>query len=67
MYRAWLESQVEAQKAKIQAMSKQYYIPIPQLDLDPLDFPPLGMIPPSMANTRHDHGHGAEQFPWSTT
>lgn len=51
IYRAWLESQVEVQKAKIQAMSKQYSIPIPQLDLDPLDFPPLGMIPPTMANT----------------
>ncbi|KAI9434402.1 hypothetical protein H4582DRAFT_1979734 [Lactarius indigo] len=49
-YRAWLESQVEVQKARIQAMSKQYSIPIPQLDLDPLDFPPLGMIPPTMAN-----------------
>lgn len=32
-------------------MSKQYSIPIPQLDLDPLDFPPLGMIPPNMVNT----------------
>jgi hypothetical protein len=53
MYRAWLESQVEVQKAKIQAMSKQYSISIPQLDLDPLDFPPLRMIPPNMANTRH--------------
>ena len=56
IYRAWLESQVEAQKVKIQAMSKQYSIPIPQLDLDPLDldpldFPPLGMIPPNMVNT----------------
>ncbi|KAH9050393.1 hypothetical protein EDB83DRAFT_2629978 [Lactarius deliciosus] len=45
LYRAWLESQVEVQKARIQAMSKQYSIPIPQLDLDPFDFPPLGMIP----------------------
>ncbi|KAH8982862.1 hypothetical protein EDB86DRAFT_321790 [Lactarius hatsudake] len=51
LYRAWLESQVEVQKARIQAMSKQYSIPIPQLDLDPFDFPPLGMIPPTMANT----------------
>jgi hypothetical protein len=52
IYRAWLESQVEVQKAKIQAMSKQYSIPIPQLNdnLDPLDFPPLGMIPATMAN-----------------
>jgi len=51
LYRAWLESQVEVQKARIQAMSKQYSIPIPQLNLDPFDFPPLGMIPPTMANT----------------
>ena len=37
VYRAWLESQVEVQKLKIQAMSKQYAIPVPQLDLDSLD------------------------------
>lgn len=49
LYRAWLESQVEVQKARIQAMSKQYSIPIPQLDLDPFDFPPLGMIPSNLA------------------
>ena len=54
IYRAWLESQVEVQKAKIQAMSKQYSIPIPQLNnnnnLDPFDFPPLRMIPAPMTN-----------------
>jgi len=51
LYRAWLESQVEAQKIKIQAMSQHYSIPIPQLDLNPFEFPPLGIVPPAVAST----------------
>ncbi|KAH9959038.1 hypothetical protein BJV74DRAFT_891090 [Russula compacta] len=40
-YSAWLEGQVEAQKAKIHAMSLEYSIPIPNLDLKPFEFPPI--------------------------
>ncbi|KAI0291375.1 hypothetical protein B0F90DRAFT_382345 [Multifurca ochricompacta] len=41
IYRAWLETQVEAQKAKVKAMSAQYSIPIPNLDSNPFDIPSL--------------------------
>lgn len=58
IYRAWLENQVEVQKAKIQAMSKQYDIPVPQLDLDSLDFSPLGM---SMATTAPNGNFRSQQ------
>jgi hypothetical protein len=37
LYRAWLERQVEEQKARIQTMSTQYSIPIPNLDLNTFD------------------------------
>ncbi|KAI0290382.1 hypothetical protein BC826DRAFT_1106507 [Russula brevipes] len=46
IYRSWLESQVKAQKAKIQAMSSQYAIPISDLDPNPLQLPSLPPIPP---------------------
>jgi hypothetical protein len=46
IYRAWLESQVMAQKAKIQAMSSQYAIPIPNLDSNLFQLPSLSPMPP---------------------
>ncbi|KAI0290365.1 hypothetical protein BC826DRAFT_1027265 [Russula brevipes] len=46
IYRAWLESQVMAQKAKIQAMSSVYAIPIPNLDSSPFQLPSLSPRPP---------------------
>jgi hypothetical protein len=44
-YRVWIGSQMDAQKAKIKAMSEQFSIPIPNLELNPLDFLSLSLTP----------------------
>jgi hypothetical protein len=50
-YRAWLESQVEEQKARIQAFSMQCSIPIPNLDMNTYrEFPAASLMPPPMVN-----------------
>ncbi|KAI0290367.1 hypothetical protein BC826DRAFT_545314 [Russula brevipes] len=46
IYRACLESQFMAQKAKIQAMNSQYAIPISDLDSNPFQLPSLPPMPP---------------------
>ncbi|KAI9454714.1 hypothetical protein F5148DRAFT_1228830 [Russula earlei] len=47
IYQTWLESQVKAQLAKIQAMSSQFSMPIPHLDVNPFEF---GSISTPVAN-----------------
>jgi hypothetical protein len=37
IYRVWFKSQMDAQKARVKAMSEQLSIPIPNLGLDPFD------------------------------
>lgn len=48
IYRGWLESQVDAQKARIKAMSEQFSIPVPDFELNPFEAPPLSLMTPSM-------------------
>lgn len=50
-FRGWLESQMDAQKARIKAMSEQFSIPVPNLELGPFDPPSFAlMTPPSVGN-----------------
>jgi hypothetical protein len=49
-YRVWLQSQMDAQMARVQKMSEQFSIPIPDLDLKPFEFPPLSLMPPPVGN-----------------
>ena len=50
IYRGWLASQMDAQKARIMAMSEQFSIPVPNLELNAFDPPPLSLMKPSMGN-----------------
>lgn len=50
IYRGWLKGQMDAQKARIKAMSEQFSIPVPNLELNPFDSPPLSLMAPSAGN-----------------
>src|SRR5882757_1256188 len=50
IFRGWLKGQMDAQKAKIMAMSEQFSIPIPNLEVNPFDPSPLSLIKPSAGN-----------------
>lgn len=50
IYRGWLKGQMDAQKARIMAMSEQFSIPVPNLELNPFEAPPLSLMTPSMGN-----------------
>lgn len=50
VFRGWLESQMDAQKAKIKAMSEQFSIPVPNLELNPFDPAPLSSMKSSAGN-----------------
>jgi hypothetical protein len=50
MYRGWLASQMDAQKARIKAMSEQFSIPVPNFEMNPFDPPPPPSMTPSAAN-----------------
>jgi len=50
MYRGWLKSQMDAQKARIKAMSEQFSIPVPNLESNPFDSSPLSLMTPSVGN-----------------
>ena len=49
-YRVWLQSQMDAQMARVQKMSEQFSIPIPNLESKPFEFPPLSLMPPPVGN-----------------
>ncbi|KAH9988844.1 hypothetical protein BJV77DRAFT_723618 [Russula vinacea] len=49
-YRVWLQSQMDAQMARVQKMSEQFSIPIPNLDLKPFEFPLLSLMPSPVGN-----------------
>ncbi|KAI0268440.1 hypothetical protein BGY98DRAFT_1190675 [Russula aff. rugulosa BPL654] len=50
IFRGWLKGQMDAQKAKIMAMSEQFSIPVPNLELNPFEPPPLSLMTPSVGN-----------------
>jgi hypothetical protein len=50
VYRGWLKSQMDAQKARIKSMSEQFSIPVPNLELNPFDPPSLSLMTPSVGN-----------------
>jgi hypothetical protein len=50
VFRDWLESQMDAQKARIMAMSEQFSIPVPNLELGPFEPTPLSLMTPSVGN-----------------
>jgi hypothetical protein len=41
---------MDVQKAKIKAMSEEFSIPVPNLELNPFDCPPLSLMTPSVEN-----------------
>jgi hypothetical protein len=49
--RGWLKSQMDAQKAKIKAMSEEFSIPVPNLESNPFDSPPVSLMTPSVGNS----------------
>jgi hypothetical protein len=50
VFRGWLEGQMDAQKARIKAMSEQFSIPVPNLEFGPFEPPPLSLMAPSVGN-----------------
>ena len=50
VFRVWLKGQMDAQRAKIMAMSEEFSIPVPNLELNPFDTPPLSLMTPSVGN-----------------
>ena len=51
MFRGWLKSQMDAQKAKIKAMSEEFSIPVPNLESNPFGSPPVSLMTPSVGNS----------------
>lgn len=51
VFRGWLKGQMDAQKAKIKAMSEEYSIPVPNLESNPFDFPPSSVMTPPVGNS----------------
>jgi hypothetical protein len=50
MFRGWLKSQMDAQKARIKAISEEFSIPVPNLESNLFDFSPLSVMTPSVGN-----------------
>ena len=63
-YQGFLNSQLLAQKAKIYAMSSQFSIPVPNLDMNSFELPSLPLMAPPVANafsaiaTHNKNGNG---------
>ncbi|KAI0261112.1 hypothetical protein BC834DRAFT_488309 [Gloeopeniophorella convolvens] len=64
-YRTWLQRQVDVQKAKIQAMSSEYSIPVPNLDANPYALPPLSQLTARLQRAQN-HLQAGTQLPQPT-